>query len=57
MSSKKTLRIVALLSAVAGLGLAALTLVPSTAQAAEAPPGCYRHPISGAIICPFPPPY
>ncbi|MCP3140461.1 hypothetical protein ACLESO_21355 [Pyxidicoccus sp. 3LG] len=55
--SKKTLRLVALLSAVAGLGLAGLTLVPGTAQAAELPPGCYRHPITGALICPYPPPY
>ncbi|MBZ4421278.1 hypothetical protein [Myxococcus sp. RHSTA-1-4] len=57
MSSKKTLRIVALLSAVAGLGLAGLTLVPANAQAAELPPGCYYHPITGALICPYPPPY
>lgn len=54
--SKKTLRIVTLLSAVAGLGLMGLTLAPGTAEAAELPPGCYRHPITGALICPYPPP-
>ncbi|WP_158619942.1 hypothetical protein [Corallococcus sicarius] len=55
--SKKTLRIVALLSAFAGVGIAGLTLVPGTAQAAELPSGCYRHPITGALICPYPPPF
>ncbi|WP_187345130.1 hypothetical protein [Cystobacter ferrugineus] len=55
--SKKILRMVALLSAVAGVGVAGLTLVPGSAQAAELPSGCYRHPITGALICPSPPPY
>lgn len=53
--SRKTVRIVTLLSAVAGLGLAGLTLVPGAAQAAELPPGCHRHPSTGALSCPFPP--
>ncbi|MFP2903475.1 hypothetical protein ACLESD_00040 [Pyxidicoccus sp. 3LFB2] len=53
--NRKSLRIVALLTAIAGVGLAALTLVPSTAQAGELPSGCYYHPITGALICPYPP--
>lgn len=54
--SRKTLRIAAVLSAVLGLGAAGLALVPGSASAAELPPGCYRHPITGALICPYPPP-
>ena len=53
--SKKTLRIVAIFSAVAGFGVAGLTLVPGPAQAGELPPGCYYHPITKALICPYPP--
>jgi hypothetical protein len=54
MSARKNLRFAAVLAAAAavlGLGYA---VAPSTASATDCTPTCYKHPITGQLICSYP---
>ena len=54
MSARKNLRIAVVLTAAAavlGLGVA---MKPAAAEAADCQPHCYKHPITGQLICTYP---